>query len=47
MQSVIQTGTFLAQAKRCGLSDDELQEIVAVIAADPDLNTCPLAKAPL
>lgn len=36
MQSVIQTTTFLAQAKRCGLSDDELQEIVAVIAADPE-----------
>lgn len=36
MQSVIQTTTFLTQAKRCGLSDDELQEIVAVIAADPE-----------
>ncbi|MBX8818029.1 type II toxin-antitoxin system RelE/ParE family toxin [Ochrobactrum sp. MR31] len=36
MQSVIQTTIFLAQAKRCGLSDDELQEIVAMIAADPE-----------
>lgn len=36
MQSVIQTPTFLMQAKRCGLSDDELQEIVAEIAADPE-----------
>jgi DNA-binding transcriptional regulator YiaG len=36
MQSVIQTTTFLTQAKRCGLSDDDLQEIVAVIAADPE-----------
>lgn len=36
MQSVIQTSVFLAQAKRCGLSDDDLQEIVAVIAADPE-----------
>lgn len=35
MQGVIQTPTFLVQAKRCGLSDDELQEIVAVLAADP------------
>ena len=36
MQAVIQTPTFLAQAKRCGLSDDELQEIIAMIAADPE-----------
>ena len=36
MQSVIQTRTFLALAKRCGLSDNELQEIIAVIAADPE-----------
>lgn len=36
MQSVIQTPTFLSQAKRCGLTDDELQEIVAAIAADPE-----------
>lgn len=36
MQAVIQTPTFLAQAKRCGLSDSELLEIVALIAADPE-----------
>ncbi|TMV43361.1 addiction module toxin RelE [Thioclava sp. BHET1] len=36
MQSVIQTPTFLAQAKRCGLSDDEIQRIVSVIALDPE-----------
>jgi len=36
MQSVIQTATFLMQAKRCGLSYDELQEIVAMIAMDPE-----------
>jgi hypothetical protein len=36
MQSVIQTPTFLAQAKRCGLADEELQEILSVIAADPE-----------
>ncbi|RKE85777.1 type II toxin-antitoxin system RelE/ParE family toxin [Rhizobium sp. AG855] len=36
MQTVIQTPTFLIQAKRCGLSDEELQEILAVIAADPE-----------
>ena len=36
MQTVIQTPTFLAQAKRCGLSDRELLEIVALIAADPE-----------
>ena len=35
LQSVIQTATFLVQAKRCGLTDDALQEVVAVIAADP------------
>ncbi len=34
-QSVAQTPTFLTQAKQSGLTDDELQEIVAVIAADP------------
>jgi hypothetical protein len=32
---VIQTSVFLAQSKRCGLFDEELQEIVAVIVADP------------
>ncbi|TNM66136.1 type II toxin-antitoxin system RelE/ParE family toxin [Aliirhizobium smilacinae] len=36
MQSVIQTSVFLAQCKRSGLSDDEIQEIVSVIAADPE-----------
>lgn len=36
MQTVIQTPTFLAQAKRCGLSDSELLEIVALIATDPE-----------
>lgn len=36
MQSVIQTSVFLAQSKRCGLSDDEVQEIVSVLAADPE-----------
>jgi len=35
MQTVIQTSVFLAQARRSGLSDAEVQEIVAVIAADP------------
>lgn len=35
VQSVIQTPTFLMQAKRCGLTDSEVQEIVAVIAVDP------------
>lgn len=36
MQSVIQTSVFLTQAKRCGLSDEDVQEIVSVIAADPE-----------
>lgn len=36
MQTVIQTSVFLMQAKRAGLSDTEIQEIVAVIAADPE-----------
>lgn len=36
MQSVLQTSTFIMQAKRCGLSDEELQEILSVIAADPE-----------
>lgn len=36
MQTVIQTSVFLMQAKRSGLSDAEIQEIVAVIAADPE-----------
>ncbi|MCA3438278.1 MAG: type II toxin-antitoxin system RelE/ParE family toxin [Rhodobacter sp.] len=37
MHSVIQTPTFLVQAKRCGLSDGDVQDIVAVIAAEPDV----------
>lgn len=36
MQTVIQTSVFLVQAKRSGLTDAEVQEIVAVIAADPE-----------
>jgi hypothetical protein len=36
MQTVISTPTFLAQAKRCGLTDDELKEIVSTIAFDPE-----------
>lgn len=36
MQTVIQTSVFLVQAKRSGLTDVEVQEIVAVIAADPE-----------
>lgn len=36
MQTVISTPTFLTQAKRCGLTDDELQEIVSTIAFDPE-----------
>jgi len=36
MQTVIQTSVFLSQAKRSGVSDAELQEILAAIAADPE-----------
>ncbi|MBE0599720.1 MAG: type II toxin-antitoxin system RelE/ParE family toxin [Burkholderiaceae bacterium] len=36
MQSVVQTHTFLAQAKRCGLSDEDVQDIVSVIAVEPE-----------
>lgn len=36
MQTVISTPTFLAQAKRVGLTEDELQEIVSIIAFDPE-----------
>ncbi len=36
MQTVISTATFLTQAKRCGLTDDELQEIISTIAFDPE-----------
>ena len=35
MQTVIQTPTFLADAKAAGVADDELAVIVAAIAADP------------
>jgi len=36
MQTVVSTSVFLAQAKRCGLTDDELQSIVSAIAFDPE-----------
>lgn len=36
MQTILQTSIFLMQAKRCGISDEELQEILAAIAADPE-----------
>jgi hypothetical protein len=35
MQTVIQTPTFLADAKAAGLDDSELAEIAATIAANP------------
>src|SRR5438874_2338019 len=35
MQTVIQTPTFLADAKAAGVTDDELSAISATIAADP------------
>jgi hypothetical protein len=35
MQTVLATPTFLAQAKRCGLSEDDLHEIAVVITGDP------------
>ena len=35
MQTVIQTPTFLADAKAAGLDDAELAEIAATIAANP------------
>ncbi|MBD2750756.1 type II toxin-antitoxin system RelE/ParE family toxin [Microvirga sp. BT688] len=35
MQTVIQTPTFLADAKAAGLDDTELAEIAATIAANP------------
>jgi hypothetical protein len=35
MQTVIQTPTFLADAKAAGLDDSELAEITATIAANP------------
>ena len=36
MQTVVQTPTFLADAKAAGVTDDELSAIVAMIAADPE-----------
>jgi hypothetical protein len=36
MQAVIQTGVFLADCRRAGLSDDEVGEMVAAIAANPE-----------
>ena len=35
MQTVIQTPTFLADAKAAGVEDEEREAIVAIIAADP------------
>ncbi len=40
MQTVLLTPTFERQAQRAGLSEDELQEIVAIISGDP---TCGVA----
>ena len=37
MQTVIQTPTFLADAKAAGLDDGELAEMVATIAANPQI----------
>ncbi len=37
MQSVIETGTYLAHAKSVGLSDDERQAIVDMVAANPTI----------
>lgn len=36
MQSVLTTSTFETQAKRVGLTDDELDAIIWAIAADPE-----------
>ena len=36
MQTVVQTPTFLADAKAAGITDDELSAIAATIAADPE-----------
>lgn len=36
MQTVIQTSTFIADAKAAGVTDDEMAAIVATIAADPE-----------
>lgn len=40
MQTILLTPTFERQAQRAGLSEDELQAIVAIIAEDP---TCGVA----
>lgn len=39
METVIQTPTFLADAKAAGVEDDEREAIVAAIAADPQAGT--------
>lgn len=36
MQTVVQTPTYLADAKAAGVSDDELSAIAATIAAEPE-----------
>lgn len=36
MQTVVQTPTFIADAKAAGVTDDEMAAIVATIAADPE-----------
>jgi len=35
MHTVIWTATFLSQARKCGLSDDELTDIVMTVADNP------------
>lgn len=35
MQTVIETGTYLAHAKRAGLTDEERHAIIAMLAVDP------------
>ncbi|WP_245417857.1 type II toxin-antitoxin system RelE/ParE family toxin [Cohaesibacter celericrescens] len=35
MQTVIWTATFLTQARKCGLSEEELSDIVTTIADNP------------
>lgn len=35
MQTVIQTPTFIADAKAAGVTDDEMSAIAATVAADP------------
>lgn len=36
LQTVVQTPTFLADAKAAGVTEDELSTIVATVAADPE-----------